>query len=160
VKKILADIGKYYPGADSYEVAGFVWWQGHKDQNAAHASRYEQNLVHLINTLRSDFDAPLAKFVLATIGFGGDQLSGHGLTVAEAQLAVSGEKGSYPQFKGNVKTIDARPFWRDRSISPGGAGHHYNLNAETYLEVGTALGQAMVELLDEGTTTKGTSKKN
>jgi len=28
-----------------YEVAGFVWWQGHKDQNAGHASRYEFNLV-------------------------------------------------------------------------------------------------------------------
>ena len=36
-----------------YELAGFVWWQGHKDGNSAHASRYEQNLVHLIRTLRA-----------------------------------------------------------------------------------------------------------
>ena len=146
-KKILADIGKYYPGATRYELAGFVWWQGHKDQNAAHASRYEQNLVHLIKTLRKDFKAPKAKFVCATIAFGGDKLSGHGLTVAKAQLAVSGETGKYPEFKGNVKTVDARPFWRDKSVSPSGAGHHYNHNAETYMEVGNALGRAMVELL-------------
>ncbi len=26
-----------------HEIAGFVWWQGHKDRNAAHAARYEQN---------------------------------------------------------------------------------------------------------------------
>lgn len=154
-KKILANIGDYYPGASNYEVAGFVWWQGHKDQNAAHASRYEQNLVHLINTLRKDFSAPEAKFVMATIAFGGDQLAGHGLTVANAQLAVSGERGNYSRFKGNVKTVDARPFWRDKSVSPSGAGHHYNHNAETYLDVGNALGQAMVELLDEGATIKG-----
>ena len=146
-KEVLKDIGKYYPGAKSYEVAGFVWWQGHKDQNAAHASRYEQNLVHLIKTLRKDFKAPNAKFVMATIAFGGQDLKGPGLTVANAQLAVSGEKGKYPEFKGNVKTIDARPFWRDKSVSPSGAGYHYNHNAETHMEVGNLLGWAMADLL-------------
>jgi len=132
-----------------YEVAGFVFWQGHEDQNAAHASRYEQNVVHFIKTLRKDFDAPNAKFVLATIAFGGDKLASHGLTVANAQLAVSGETGKYAEFKGNVKTIDARPFWRDSSVSPSGAGYHYNHNAETYMEVGNALGRAMAKLLEE-----------
>jgi len=146
-KKVLENIGEYYPGAKSYEVAGFVWWQGHKDQNPAHAGRYEQNLVHLIKTLRKDFNAPDAKFVLATIAFGGWDLKGPGLTVANAQLAVSGETGKYPQFKGNVKTVEARDFWRDKSVSPSGAGYHYNLNAETYMDVGNALGWAMADLL-------------
>jgi alpha-galactosidase len=147
-KAVLKNLDKYYPGAKGYEVAGFVFWQGHKDQNAAHASRYEQNLVHFIKTLRKDFNAPDAKFVLATIAFGGDELSGHGLTVANAQLSVDGDTGKYPEFKGNVKTIDARPFWRDRKVSPSGQGYHYNHNAETYMEVGNALGWAMAELLE------------
>ena len=146
-KKVLDNIGEYYPGAKSCEVAGFVWWQGHKDQNPAHASRYEQNLVHLIRTLRKDFNAPDAKFVLATIAFGGWDLKGPGLTVANAQLAVSGEKGKYPEFVGNVKTIEARDFWRDKEVSPSGAGYHYNHNAETHIEVGNALGWAMADLL-------------
>lgn len=146
-KNVLTNLDKYYPGAKSYEVAGFVFWQGHKDQNAAHASRYEQNLVHFIKTLREEFDAPDAKFVLATIAFEGDKLAGHGLTVANAQLAVSGEKGKYPEFKDNVKAIDARPYWRDKAVSPSGAGYHYNHNAETYMEVGNELGWAMAELL-------------
>ena len=150
VKEVLKNLAKYYLDykGQGYEVAGFVFWQGHKDQNAAHASRYEQNLMHFIKTLRKDFNAPEAKFVLATIAFGGDKLSGHGLTVAEAQLAVSGEKGKYPEFKGNVKTIEARPFWREKEVSPSGAGYHYNHNAETYMEVGDALGRAMAELLE------------
>ena len=148
-KRVLSNLSEFYPGYENqgYEVAGFVWWQGHKDQNPAHASRYEQNLVHLIKTLRKEFEAPKAKFVAATIAFGGDQLSGHGLTVANAQLAVSGDKGKYPEFKGNVKTIEARPFWRDKEVSPSGAGYHYNHNAESYMEVGNALGWAMAELL-------------
>ena len=150
-KEVLKQLEKYYPGynGQGYEVTGFVFWQGHKDQNAAHASRYEQNLVRFIKTLRRDFEAPQAKFVLATIAFGGRELAGHGLTIANAQLAVSGERGNYPEFKGNVKAVDARPFWRDKSVSPSGAGYHYNHNAETYMEVGNQLGWAMAELLQE-----------
>jgi len=147
-KAVLADLAKYYPeyGGQGYEVAGFVFWQGHKDQNAAHAGRYEQNLVHLIKTLRRDFESPDASFVLATIAFGGDELGGHGLEVARAQLAVDGKSGNYPEFEGNVRTIDARPFWRPAEVSPNNRGYHYNHNAETYLEVGEALGRAMAEL--------------
>lgn len=148
-KKVLKDLDKYYPGAKDYEVAGFVWWQGHKDQNAAHASRYEHNLVNLIKVLRKEFSAPDAKFALATIAFGGEKLSGHGLTIAKAQLAVDGDAGNYPEFKGNVAAVDARPFWRDKSVSPTGAGYHYNHNAETYMDVGNALGQAMADMLEE-----------
>ncbi len=148
-KRVLGNLSKYYPDYkdQGYEVAGFVWWQGHKDQNAAHASRYERNLVHLIKTLRKEFEAPSAKFALATIAFGGEKLGGHGLTVDKAQLAVDGDAGKYQEFKGNVKAIDARPFWREKDVSPSGAGYHYNHNAETYMEVGNALGRAMAESL-------------
>ena len=103
--------------------------------------------MHFIKTLRKDFNAPEAKFVIATIAFGGEKLSGHGLTVAKARLAVSGETGKYPEFKGNGKTIDARPFWRGKDVSPSGAGYHYNHNAGTHIDVGNALGWAMAEML-------------
>ena len=59
-----------------------------------------------------------------------------------AQLAVDGTTGKYPEFKGNVATVYSNP------LSKGGSGNsHYNKNAETYMEVGQAMGQAMVELL-------------
>jgi len=130
-----------------FEVAGFVWWQGHKDGGAAHASRYEQNLVLLIDSLRAEFEAPDAPFVIGTIGFGGWDMEGHHLTVANAQLAVSGTSGTYPRFAGNVLTVETRDFWRTPAESPRDQGFHYNGNAETYLEVGRALGEGMVRLL-------------
>ena len=145
-KKVLGEIGKYYPGAEKYEVAGFVWWQGHKDQNPVHASRYEQNLVRLIKCLREDFKAPNAPFVLATIAFGGWKLGEPGLTIANAQLAV-GDPKKHPEFAGNVKCVESRDFWREVDVSPKNQGYHYNRNAETYMEVGNALGWAMAELL-------------
>ena len=149
-KEVLKNLAKCYPDykGQGYEVAGFVFWQGHKDQNPAHASRYEQNLVRFIKSLRKDFDAPNAPFVLATIAFGGWNLAGPGLTVANAQLAVSDPK-KHPEFAGNVKTVEARDFWRDVEVSPKNQGYHYNRNAETYMEVGTALGWAMADLLNK-----------
>jgi hypothetical protein len=128
-----------------YEIAGFVWWQGHKDQNPVHASRYEQNLINLISAWRKEFNAPNAKFAIATIAFGGWDLSGPGKAIAEAQLAVS-DYEKYPEHKGNIKTIEARDFWRDPGESPKNQGYHYNHNGETYFLVGDALGRAMVEM--------------
>jgi alpha-galactosidase len=148
--EVLDNLPKFFPDYKNqgYEVAGFVWWQGHKDQNPANASRYEQNLVRLIKSLRAEFKAPKAPFVLATIAFDGWKLAGPGLTVANAQLAVSGDKGKYPEFAGNVNTVEARDFWRDVEVSPQNQGYHYNRNAETYMEVGNALGWAMADLLN------------
>jgi len=144
-KKVLSEIGKYYPGAEKYEVAGFVWWQGHKDQNPVHASRYEQNLVNLIKSLRKDFNAPNAPFVLA-VGCGNPGRTSFGLQIAEAQIAMNDAK-KHPEFAGNVKCVESRDFWREVDVSPKNQGYHYNRNAETYMEVGNALGWAMAELL-------------
>ena len=130
-----------------FEIAGFVWWQGHKDGNAAHASRYEVNLVHYIRSIRAEFKAPEAPLVIATIGFNGWEMAGPHVTVASAQLAVSGETGKYPEFSGNVLTVETRDFWKDAAISPRNQGFHYNQNAETYMLVGDSLGNGMVQLL-------------
>ena len=150
-KAVLKQLDKYYPGYQNqgYEIAGFVWWQGHKDQNAALASRYEQNLVQLIKSLRRDFDSPTAKFVLAT-GCGNSGKEGFGLQIANAQLAVDGDSGRYPEFKGNVKAIDTRDLWREADVSPSKQGYHYHHNAETYYETGERLGHAMRLLLEAG----------
>jgi alpha-galactosidase len=147
--KVLDNFDKEFPHwkGRGYEIAGFVWWQGHKDTGSAvHAGRYEQNLVHLIKTLRKEFKASSSPFVIATIGFGGWEMSGNMLTVAKAQLAVSGDSGKYPEFKGNVKTVETRGFWREAAISPRNQGFHYNQNAETYMLVGEKLGKEMVDL--------------
>ena len=144
-KKVLSELDKYYLGATKYEVAGFFFWQGEKDcGNPVHASRYEQNLVHFIKQLRKDFAAPNAKFVLATLGESAKGSEGNGGKVLEAQLAVDGTSGKYPEFKGNVATVYTNP------MAQGGSGNgHYGGKAEVYMDVGEAMGKAMVELLKD-----------
>ena len=142
-KSVLAQLNEYYPGATKYEVAGFFLWQGEKDCGVdENAARYETNLVNFIKALRKDFNAPNAKFVLATLGEATKGSGGNGEKVLEAQLAVDGATGKYPEFKGNVATVFSNPF----SMGGTGAGH-YEGNPETYMNVGEAMGKAMVGLL-------------
>ena len=142
-KKVLAELDKYYPAATKYEVAGFFWWQGDRDSRSeALSQRYEKNLVNLIKSLRKDFKAPNAKFVTASLGQTKQGSTDGGGKILDAMLAVDGESGKYPEFKGNVAAVYTHP------LSKGGSsGGHYSGNAETYMNVGDAMGKAMVELL-------------
>lgn len=142
-KRALADLDKHYPGAKGYEVAGFFFWQGERDAgNAGHAAHYEKNLVAFIKALRKEFNAPNAKFVCGTLGEAVKGSTGPGGDVLNGHLAVDGTTGKYPEFKGNVATIYTNP------MAQGGSGNgHYGGKAEVYMDVGEAMGQAMVELL-------------
>ena len=141
-KTVLADLDKYYPDATRYRVAGFFWWQGDKDRyDAAYSSRYELNLVRLIRQVQAEFDAPDAKFVLATLGQTAvETAKGTERQLLDAMMAVS-DPEKHPDLEGQVATVYAHP------LSKGGASNsHYNGNAETYMNVGQAMGQAMVDL--------------
>jgi hypothetical protein len=147
VRAVLDNFGERYPQYkdQGYEIAGFAWWQGHKDSgDPSFVANYEKNLSNLIKAWRKEFKAPNAQFVIAT-GCGSQGTEGAFLQIAEAQLRVADPK-LHPEHAGNVKTIDARPFWREANISPKDQGYHYNHNAETYMLCGDALGRAMVEL--------------
>ena len=144
-KKVLSELDKYYPGATKYEVAGFFWWQGDRDcRSEALASRYEKNLVQLIKQLRNDFNAPNAKFVCATLGQTEKGATDNGGKILDAMFAVDGKSGKYAEFKDSVATVYSYP------LSKGGSsGGHYGGNAQTYMNVGEAMGRKMVELLSE-----------
>jgi Carbohydrate esterase, sialic acid-specific acetylesterase len=150
-KRILDDIGTYYPGADEfgYEIAGFFFFQGHKDTTIlAHAKRYEENLVNFIHNIRRDFDVPSAPFVVASIGFYGYYMQDEILSVYNAQMAVDGDSGKYPLYEGNVKTIDTRKYWRNETMNDGGSRWvHYGFSGEFQLQVGEAMAWAMLSLL-------------
>jgi autotransporter-associated beta strand protein len=138
--------GKHYAGRD-FQIAGFVWWQGERDAgDAGHSSRYEQNLVHLINSLRSYYSnrypgkvVPNAPFVMATLGETSDTAgASSSKTVFDAMMTVG--SGNYPNLP-RVKTVYSYP------LSEGGSGNsHYNNRAGTYMLVGDAMGRAMIDL--------------
>ena len=149
VRKTLGNIAKVVPGYrdQGYEIAGFVWFQGHKDSfTEVLIDEYEKHLVNLINDVRKEFKTPKLPAVVATVGFGGHNMQEKFLRILKAQMAV-GDPRKHPEYAGNVTSVDIRDFWREVDESPMGQDYHYNRNAETYMLIGDALGRAMVKLL-------------
>jgi hypothetical protein len=143
-KKALDNLDKYYPDAKEYEVAGFFWWQGDKDmRNPAHFEMYEKNLIQLIKALRKDFDALNAKFVTASLGQTKEGSQGGDGKILDAMKAVA--ESDDPELEGKVAFVYAHPLSKG-----GGSSGHYGGNPETYMNVGEAMGKAMVELLKVG----------
>lgn len=147
VQYALENIDKIVPGyqGQGYEIVGFAWWQGHKDQGQSKAE-YEKHLVNLIQDLRKDLNAPDMLAAVASVGFHGWNLPSRWQGVFEAQMAV-GDPEQHPEFAGNVASIDTRGYWRSADKSPTGTDYHYNHNAETYTLTGDALARAMVQML-------------
>ncbi|HEY6955011.1 MAG TPA: sialate O-acetylesterase [Flavisolibacter sp.] len=158
-KKMIADIQgvlnnlqtifPQYRG-QGYELSGFVWNQGWNDAGDSNLyNEYKANMIHLIQDVRKDLQAPGLPFVLINCGQGGFQSTPDRwmrrvqtfIVSAQSDAANSSDAG------GNIALVDTRPFWRDSLQSPAKEVHHYNRNAATYCLMGDAAGHAMMQLL-------------
>jgi len=142
---VLGNLSTFAPGSKCYEVAGFFWWQGDRDsRDMGLSTLYEKNLVTLIKQLRVQYGAPNAKFVTASLGQTVRGATDGGGLILNAMENVADE-AKYPEFKGNVAAVYTHPLMH----SPGASGGHYGKDAYTYMNVGEAMGQAMVSLLKQ-----------
>jgi hypothetical protein len=168
VTDVLDDFANQYPqwAAQGFEIAGFVWWQGHWDGGeqgtgpaSVYANRYEGNLVNLIDTVRDYYEnrypgkiAQDAPFVVATVGFGGGgwDPGSSGDVIYNAQLAV-GDPAQYPAYRRH------RGLGRHHRLLAGTRASPRAARASTTTTTprptcwsATPLGRAMIELLDDG----------
>ena len=120
---------------------GCVWFQGWNDGcNEADAAEYEENLVHFIGDLRVALGDPRLPFVAGETG----NMENAVLRRAQKQAC------SRPEIGGAARFVPTRAFLRKPEESPNPThGHHWFGNAGSYLEIGAALGEAMVELREE-----------
>ena len=63
-----------------------------------------------------------------------------------AALAVA-DPEKYPEFAGNVFTVDTRPFQRSPEESPRPDGSHWHNNGHTLWLIGKGMGDGMVNML-------------
>lgn len=141
VKDSLKQLDRFCPGyqKQGFEIAGLIWFQGIADSHSpAQTKAYENNLANLIRDIRKDLGVPKLPVVVAALGYPEGK-------VYDAQMAV-GDPAKYPEFAGNVTSVDTRPFFRPAEQSPGGRPQYYYGNAESFLEIGEAMGRAMLEL--------------
>jgi len=147
VRKQLKNLKADFPDYDGkgYEIVGFGWHQGWNDGCSANlVAEYEKNMANFIRDVRKDLGVPKLPFVIAGSGFGGwGQRIPRRRGIMKAQAAME----HYEEFKGNVKYVETRGFFRDGDVSPRPIRYHWCCNAESYYLIGDAMGKAMVELL-------------
>jgi hypothetical protein len=149
VESVLKNIPTDFPQLSNrkYILSGFGWHQGWNDGcNQEQTSEYESNLVNFIKDVRKDLNAPDLPFVIANSGFAGwDQKVDRRLEIMKAQAAAANKV----EFRGTVKCVETRDFYRAEDVSPSRQRYHWNGNAETYFLIGEAMGQSMFQLVNQ-----------
>jgi len=134
VKKVLGDIKRVVPNynaAQSYELAGFAWFQGWNDlvDSGTYPNRdkpggydaYSTAMAAFIGDVRKDLNTPKLPFVIGVLGVGGptaeygpDQQR-YKATHENFRVAMAAP-AQLPEFKGNVATVLTEKYW-DRELS-------------------------------------------
>lgn len=141
-KEALETLAKHFPQLADHrpELTGLVWFQGWNDMFDEQArAEYADNLANLIQDVRKDLDAPNLPTVVGETGNAPN----------EEFRAAQAAGCDRPEFRATVRFVPTRAFLRAAEDSPNTThGHHWYGNAESYLLIGDAMGQAMIALLD------------
>lgn len=141
IRGVLGSLDSHFPryAGWSYDIAGFVWFQGWNDMfDKSAVDEYEENLANLIQDFRKEIEKPSLPVVIGETG------NSRNMAFRAAQAAVARR----PELAGTVTFVPTAPFLRPAKESPNvGHGHHWFGNAESYFLIGEALGQAMKKLL-------------
>lgn len=147
VQEALGTVDSDFPSiaGRKLSISGFVWMQGWNDMFDEKArTAYEQNLVHLIYDVRSEFKQPNLPVVIGELGNGGPKANDSMMAIRNAQRAAA----SRDEFEGTVAFAATADFARPADQSPNVSHrHHWFGNAESYFLIGDTLGKEMLKLL-------------
>ena len=129
VKKVLGDIKRVVPdydAAQSYELAGFAWFQGWNDMvdggtypqrdKAGGYDAYGVAMAHFIRDVRRDLHTPKLPFVIGVLGVGGP-VADYGPDAQRYKAThqnfrdAMAAPAQLPEFNGNVATVLAEKYW-------------------------------------------------
>lgn len=166
VEHVLGHLAEYFPAYEEErgcELAGLVWFQGWNDkvdgqQRDERYVNYTRRLATMIQDVRHDLNAPNMPVVIGELGVGG--VRGE---FQAAQRAVA----DLPELTGTVRFVETCEFWEpevqemcDADVWKGPdwvqyynvgsqRAYHYLGSARIYDRMGRAMGEGMVELLEQ-----------
>ena len=155
VNDVTGNIATEFPDIDDIEVeiSGFAWFQGWNDgETDDFLNEYESNLNHLINDVRTDLDIPDLPFVVASSGHGGYATSNDGWVQSMQEIIAVAQQNAGcddETYGGKVGFVDTKLFYKEVEESPLDAIHHFHNNAETFLNIGKALGEEMIMTVND-----------
>jgi hypothetical protein len=96
--------------------------------------------------VRKDLNLPLLPVTIANTGMANADSDPVAVRLITAQGNVADPK-KYPEFAGNVATVDTRPFHYPQTSPEIGFIYHWNYNGESYFHIGESMGTAMLKLI-------------
>lgn len=156
IKETLSQLAKTVPGYTDeigYKLQGFVWFQGWNDMlNWPSVKEYGENLSNLIRDVRRDLDAPSLPFVIGELGQHGPlELIDQKKRWASRVIAFRNHQREVTlqeEFLGNTILVETGEFMVFGKETFNGA-YHYNGRADTFFNIGQALGYGMLELIKD-----------
>lgn len=169
VKKVQANYQTLFPElkGKQLELAGMVWFQGWNDMiNGRYSAAYTENMVHFIQDVRQDLDAPNLPFVIGQLGvdgpFKGDDPGKDKKEVFKANQAAAAKD---PRLEGNVAVVKTDQYWDPVAAEAykvwrkdvdawrhhgDDFAYHYLGSPKIIYEIGQAFGKQMLQLRGEG----------
>ncbi|MDA9774480.1 M66 family metalloprotease, partial [Saprospiraceae bacterium] len=163
IEESLANISTEFPqySGQQIEIAGFTWFQGWNDgAEDAYLEEYEQNLINLISDVRNELNVPNLPVLIGLTGNGGRTIEEGDGWINSLQTQLVPAQISAAEYSGhtNVAHVETRDYWIEGDLSPEPDFlHHWNNNAESYLRIGTAFGEKMIDLLNGAVNPNNTS---
>jgi hypothetical protein len=165
-KQELASIPQTFPELRGYkpELSGFVWHQGYNDKvnrelRAGHYAAYTDWMIHLIQDVRHDLEAPNLPVVIGELGIGGITARG-AFQAAQANIARHDTFGNTVAFVPTAEYYDLwaqelfdKQFWKgtpEQKAAWREVGndrpYHYLGSGKTYYLKGIAFAEQIMQL--------------
>ncbi|MCO6046295.1 sialate O-acetylesterase [Aeoliella sp. ICT_H6.2] len=145
------------------QLAGFVWFQGWNDMvRDEYSQAYTNNMVHFIQDIRRDLDAPKLPVVIGQLGvdgpYTGEDAANDKRERFKARQAAAAE---LPEFQGNVAVVKTDQYWDPAAAEAfktwqddienwrnygDDRPYHYLGSPKIIYEIGQAFGESVLEL--------------
>jgi hypothetical protein len=113
-------------------------------------AEYESNLVELIKSVRLDLGTPDLPFVIAELGQHGDDLSDlKDQERRRVEAMRQAQQNVCATFHNSSRFVRTAPFLHKEEEPSFDGFYHYYGRADTFIDIGQAMGEAMLDLLDE-----------
>ncbi|MFT7617915.1 MAG: hypothetical protein ACI97A_001554 [Planctomycetota bacterium] len=103
VRSVLTQLNTLFPKSrgKTYQLAGFVWFQGRNDSVDEDNDLYAEQLAHLIRDVRKEFAAPNLPFIIGEPGQSGSEPDEEAVAFQAQQKAVT----NLPEFAGSIRYV-------------------------------------------------------
>lgn len=165
IRDVLDNLDDNHPAYDakaSYELAGFVWFQGFNDQfSPEFRDNYQANMISFIKDVRSEYKTPDMPFVIGVLGTGvtAEKVAENAVSVGQREAAKSPEFNEnvvavesyteYSQFSNEIFKKGWPKHYHEWDTVGSDRPYHYLGSGAFFVRLGDSIARSMASLIEK-----------